>query len=102
MIYNSSVWEKAFSKIDAVYLKLAEIPEWFNGADADYAVLSDIAFNSDYYNEEEGFMRPGGSCVAVFQELKVSEIVFTLSDKLVKDSEYGNLINISDIVVLGV
>ena len=47
-------------------------------------------------------MRPGGSCVAVFQELKVSEIIITLSDKLVKDSEYGNLINISDIVVLGV
>ena len=102
MVYNSSVWEKAFSKIDAVYFKLAEIPDWFNGANADYAVVSDIVFNSDYYNEEEGFMRPGGSCVAVFQDLKVSEIVITVSEKLVNDSEYGNLINISDIVVLGV
>lgn len=102
MVYNSRSWSRAFSKVDAIYLKVAETPAWFNGQTADYAILRDIAFDASNYNALEGFMRPGGSSIAVFEELKVSEIVITVSEKLASTSEYGQTINISDIVVLGV
>lgn len=102
MVYNSRSWGKAFSKIDAIYFKLAETPSWFGDKTAEYAVMRDIPFDANNYNEEEGFMRPGGSSIAVFNEMKVSEIVITVSEKLASGSEYGQQINIADIVVLGV
>ena len=102
MVYNSRSYSKAFAKLDAVYLRLAETPDWFGGKTADYAVLRDVPFPASCYNEPEGIMRPGGSSTAVFEELKVTEIVISVSEKLAAGAEYGGTINISDIVVLGV
>lgn len=101
MVYNSLNYDCAFSKIDAIFIKVSETPAWFNGEKADYAVLKNVPFDSAYYNAADGVMRAGGSSTAVFNEITTTEITITISEKLSDDPEGGNRINVSDIVVLG-
>ena len=66
----------------------------------DTAIIKNLAFNSDYYSADDMFMRPGGSCLAEFEPIKVTEIKLTISRKLDDTGEGGDEIRVSDIVVL--
>ena len=96
MIYNSMNLENAFSKIDGILFTLAEKPEWYTSASYNGKVyIEDLPFNEEYYNEE--YMRPGGSALASFHEIKVSKIEIAVSETLTGGDEIG----ISEIYVLG-
>ncbi|MFR1564826.1 MAG: family 43 glycosylhydrolase [Christensenellales bacterium] len=95
MIYNSFEYIYAFSMIDKIEFTLAEK---IDGKDT--AIIKNLAFNSDYYSADDMFMRPGGSCLAEFEPIKVTEIKLTISRKLDDTGEGGDEIRVSDIVVL--
>lgn len=98
MVYNSYNYEYAFSKVDAVTFKLAEKPAWFNLKNyTDSCYIENIPFNADYFDAENKFMRQGGAAIASFDDIKVTEITVTISEKIDGEGE----IRVSDIVVLG-
>ena len=100
MVYNTFMYEYAFSKIDSVLFKVEERPSWL-GEDVDfngYAFLKDIGFNTNYIKQDTKQISYGAASVASFKEIKVSEITITVSQKI--DSS-NDTIKISDIVVLG-
>ena len=96
MIYNSMNKEYAFSQIDGIVFTLAEKPEWYTSSAYNGKMyIQDLPFNEEYYNEE--YMRPGGSTLASFNEIKVSKIEISVSSTLTG----GEQIGISEIYVLG-
>ena len=98
MVYNSFGYEYAFSKIDSIAFKLAEKPAWFNlGKYTDSCYIENIPFNADYYDGVNKFMRQGGAAIASFDDIKVTEISITISEKIEGEGE----IRVSDVVVLG-
>lgn len=98
MVYNSYNYEYAFSKVDAITFKLAEKPAWFNLKNyTDSCYIENIPFNTDYFDAENKFMRQGGAAIASFDDIKVTEITVTISEKIEGEGE----IRVSDIVVLG-
>lgn len=101
MVYNSFDFAYAFSQIDYIEFELAEQPAGWHGDPLDSVYIKNLAFNANYWNAEESFMRPGGSCHASFDEIKVKSITFTVSQKLDQYKEEGDALKISDIVVLG-
>lgn len=100
MVYNTFMYEYAFSKIDSILFKVEERPSWladdvdFNG----YAFIKDVGFNTDYIKEDTKQISFGAASVASFKEIKVSEITITVSQKIDTSNQ---TIKISDIVVLG-
>ncbi len=99
MVYNSMYYDTAFSKIDAILFKLAEKPAWYElDAYDGYLYIKDLPFSERYYNATDGFMRQGGSAVASFNDITVSEIKISVSSKL---NDNGTTIGLSEIVVLG-
>lgn len=101
MVYNSFDFRFAFSQVDNIEFELAEQPASWHGDPLDSVYIKDLAFNANYWNSEESFMRPGGSCHAAFNEIKVNSITITISQKLDQYKEEGDGIKVSDIVVLG-
>ncbi len=101
MIYNSFDFEYAFAKIDRIDLTLAEQPASWTGETLESVYIADLAFHPNYYNEEESFMRPGGSAHASFDEIKVTKITVRISEKLDPLKAAGNALKVSEIVVLG-
>lgn len=98
MVYNSFNYDYAFSKIDAITFRLAEKPAWFNlGNYTDSCYIENIPFNADYYDGVNKFMRQGGAVIASFDDIKVTEISITISEKIEGEGE----IRVSDVVVLG-
>ena len=98
MVYNSFNYDYAFSKIDAITFRLAEKPAWFNlGNYTDSCYIENIPFNADYYDGVNKFMRQGGAAIASFDDIKVTEISITISEKIEGEGE----IRVSDVVVLG-
>ena len=99
MVYNSFDYQYAFSAIDAIVFDLAEKPDWYTLDEYNGKVyIENLGFNSDYYDAEGKYMRPGGSSLASFSPMKVKEISLSVSKKL---SGGDGEIRISDIVVLG-
>lgn len=98
MVYNSFNYDYAFSKIDAITFRIAEKPAWFNlGNYTDSCYIENIPFNADYYDRVNKFMRQGGAAIASFDDIKVTEISITISEKIEGEGE----IRVSDVVVLG-
>jgi hypothetical protein len=98
MVYNSYDYDYAFSSVDQIVFSLGETPSWYKDGDLSNVHISNLPFNTDYVNLEQKFMRVGGSALASFNSIKVTEIKITVSQKFKNDSE---AIKISDIVVLG-
>lgn len=99
LVYNSMNFDTAFASVDLITFALAETPSWFpEGVTANKAFIENLIYCKDYYNAEESFIRQGGSALASFNTIKVTEIRLSISKKL---SSEGNGINVSDIVVLG-
>ena len=98
MVYNSFNYDYAFSKVDSITFRLAEKPAWYNLSKyTDSCFIEDIPFNADYYDGVNKFIRQGGAAIASFDDIKVTEIAVTISEKIEGDGE----IRVSDIVVLG-
>ena len=91
MIYNSKDYDKAFSSVRNVE---------FDVRRGDWSATAIITrLNFDWaWNQQYGvrLMRPGGSAVALFQEIEMKEIRF-----MVVRSSGMSAINIPEIVVLG-
>ncbi len=101
MVYNSFDFLYAFAQVDKIEFTLAGQPAGWKGDLLKTVYIQDLAFHPDYWNSEEYFMRPGGSCHASFDEITVTAISFTVSKKLDGNKDAGENIKISDIVVLG-
>jgi len=98
MVYNSFNYEYAFSKVDSITFRLAEKPAWYNlDKYTDNCFIEDIPFNAEYFDAENEFIRQGGAAIASFDDIKVTEIAVTISEKIAGEGE----IRVSDIVVLG-
>lgn len=93
MVYNSYEYDLAFASIEKIQIK--------NAGGKKYTV-KDLAFPIDYVNSDASIMRPGGAAVVTFDEMAVTEIEITISDKIsdTKDSDFQG-IAVSDIAVLG-
>ena len=108
MIYNSFNEVTAFSNIKLLAFELAEQPVWASKA-YKYAVISDLAFPTKYYDEVEGDGNKYINCapaVAEFNEIKVKSISFTIAkeDRIKAYDKLGNLntqLNLTEIAVLG-
>ena len=98
MIYNSYDYDYAFSSVDQIVFTLGETPSWYKDGDLSNAHITNLPFNTDYVNLDQKFMRAGGSALASFNTMKVTEIKITVSQKFKGDVD---AIKISDIVVLG-
>lgn len=72
-----------------------------DGGTLDAVYIENLAFNPDYYNGEESFMRPGGSAHASFDEIKVTKITVRISQKLDPLKAAVDALKVSEIVVLG-
>lgn len=104
MIYNSYDYELAFDKIDNITFSLTEAPagmiSGFNGK----AEINGLRYNPAYVNTEGKYMRSGGSFLAEFAPMKVTEINIKISSKFTWKNEDGtenNKIAVGDVVVLG-
>ena len=98
MVYNSFNYDYAFAKVDSITFKLAEKPAWYNLDNyADTCYIENIPYSADYYDAEQKFIRQGGAAIASFNDIKVTEISITISEKIEGEGE----IRVSDIVVLG-
>ncbi len=105
MIYNSFSYEYAFSQIDEIVLYTPQKPEGFKGKFNGTVTVKNLKLNPAYYYEakdedEESFMRPGGSALYQFAEMPVTKITVTVSKKLAATLN-DKTIGISEITVLG-
>lgn len=101
LVYNSALYDYAFSKVDNILFTLSEQPAWFTGEYTGKMIISDLSINTDGYNDtdpENRFMRQGGGAVASFNPIKVSKIEIEISSKL--NGEDGE-IRVAEIAVLG-
>lgn len=104
MVYNSFDYYKAFAAVDYIRFACSQPPTGVKGNFSGYAYVQNVAFSDAYYNHEEQFMRPGGSALAEFAPMKVTEIKIYISEKLTATDRNGlenNEIAIGDVVVLG-
>ncbi len=101
MVYNTYDYNYAFSKVDFVEFNLAERPSWYTSSKyASVARVSDIKFNSDFIGSAYDYVQAGASCLASFNQIKVTSITVSVSEKIKTNNSYKG-IRISDIVVLG-
>lgn len=89
LVYNSYLFENAFSKIDKITLT----------GDGKTYVINDLAFNPAYYDAETKYIRPGAAAVAAFEEpLKVTKITVEIWTKIAGTGVIG----VGDIAIMGV
>lgn len=95
MVFNSHDYLKHFESVKRIELDF--IREVNGKTEAGTAYINDLKFDMDKYSnrdiEDEEFMRPGGSAIAEFYEMKVKEIRITM--------DTDSPIAISEIYVLG-
>lgn len=80
-IYNSLDYETCVHKIDQIEIE-------------GIGVMKNITMNSNYIDDDNKYVRPGGSFITEFQECQTNKITISISE----DHEFA----LSDIVVLGV
>lgn len=101
MIYNSAQIEYAFSCIDLLQFDVSEKPAWWSGEFFGKAYIADLKPNDAYVAMDEAagayFMRQGGSAVAEFDAIKVTQLSITISRKYADSDE--NIENIAGICV---
>ncbi len=110
MLYNSRDYMYAFNNVKSIVFKLDQKPsyypndKYYNG----YAYIKDLTPDSYGWDNTNMIMRKGGSAMATFSEITVSEIIITISgeDKVAVD--YGvasgtnkNLVKLSEIYLMG-
>ncbi len=104
MVYNSREYEYGFSQVKSIVFKLATKPSWY-GDDLpynNYCYIKDLKADPQGWRNQDFTMRKGGSAMADFNEITVSEIIITISadDKI--DTSLGrNIVKLSEIYIMG-
>lgn len=108
MIYNSAQIEYAFSYIDLLQFEVSEKPDWWSGEFFGKAYIAGLKPNDAYVSMDENtgayFMRQGGSAVAEFEPIKVTQLSITISRKYADSDENIDDVKglrISEIYVMG-
>lgn len=108
MVYNSRAYEYAFRQVRSIVFKLSDKPSWYpsNVAYNGYCHIRDLKVDPYSFNTDNQAMRKGGSAMATFNEIVVSEIIITISakDKVALDMLTGankNIVKVSEIFILG-
>jgi hypothetical protein len=104
MIYNSRNYDYGFKSVKSIVFKLSEKPSWYpeDKPYNDYCYINDLKADSYGWNSSNFTMRKGGSAMATFLPIPVSEIIITISadDKI--DTTMGrNVVKLSEIYVMG-
>jgi len=104
MIYNSRTYDYGFTQVKSVVFKLSDKPSWYpTGYDYNgYCYIKDLKADPQGWNDSNFTMRKGGSAMATFLPIPVSEIIITVSadDKI--DPVLGrNIVKLSEIYVMG-
>lgn len=109
MIYNSRDILMSMRKVRSVVFKLAEKPAWYpqdkeyNG----YCYIYDLPIDPYSYDYNNQRVRKGGSAMATFAEMKVTEVIVTLNyedkdpDMLVGDEDVYKMVKFSELLILG-
>lgn len=108
MVYNSRDYVYAFNNVESIVFKLAGKPAWypenkeFNG----YAYIKDLKPDSQGWDDGNFVMRKGGSAMATFNEITVSEIIITIDAKdkvgeLILTSANRYVVKLSEIYIMG-
>jgi hypothetical protein len=108
MIYNSRDYLYAFNSVESIVFKLAQKPTWYpegkeyNG----YAYINDLKPDASGWDDDNFAMRKGGSAMATFNEITVTEIIITIDarDKvgginLTSANRY--VVKLSEIYIMG-
>lgn len=97
MIYNSRYFENTFFKINLIEFDFTDEEKDYSGT----AYITDLAFDWDTYCPVGTYaMRPGGSAIAVFNPILVSEIRISVDPKTSRVFEEGQTAGESDRLVL--
>ncbi len=104
MVYNSREYEYGFTQVKSIVFKLAQKPTWYpEGAPYnDYCYIKDLKADPYGWDNTNFRMRKGGSAMANFNEIVVSEVIITVSadDKI--DVTLGKgLVRLSEIYIMG-
>ncbi|MBO5224405.1 MAG: hypothetical protein J6C23_07835 [Clostridia bacterium] len=108
MIYNSRDYVYAFNNVESIAFKLDSKPAWYpedkeyNG----YCHIKDLEPDSMGWDSRSMIMRKGGSAMATFNEITVSEIIITIDaeDKvgtLILSNSNRYVVKLSDIYIMG-
>ncbi len=104
MIYNSRDYTYAFTQVKSVVFKLSNKPSWYpsNSEYNGYCYINDLKADSQGWNSSNFTMRKGGSAMATFNEITVSEIIITVSAEDKIDTSLGkNIVKLSEIYIMG-
>ena len=108
MIYNSRDYMYAFNNVKSIVFKLDQKPEWYpDGKEYNgYAHIQDLKPDSQGWDENSLTMRKGGSAMATFNEITVTEIIITIDarDKvggINLNSSNRNVVKLSEIYIMG-
>lgn len=79
-VYNSGGIYNAFKGIDLIQFKLAEKPAWYNlDRYNEYVYIENVMCDPNDYLEEYNIMRKGGSAVAEFAPITVTEMYICIN-----------------------
>ena len=108
MVYNSRNYAYAFNNVESIVFKLSEKPSWYpegkeyNG----YAHIKDLKPDSQGWDDSNFVMRKGGSAMATFNEITVTEVIITIdaADKvgeIILTSANRYTVKLSEIYIMG-
>ncbi len=108
MIYNSRDYLYAFNNVESVVFKLASKPTWYpDGKEYNgYCHIKDLKPDPLGWDTNSMVMRKGGTAMATFNEITVSEIIITIHahDKvgtLILSSSNRYVVKLSEIYIMG-
>jgi hypothetical protein len=104
MVYNSRQYAYGFSQVKSIVFKLASKPTWYpeGAAYNNYCYIKDLKADPYGWDSTNFRMRKGGSAMANFNEIVVSEVIITIDadDKI--DVTLGKgLVRLSEIYIMG-
>jgi hypothetical protein len=104
MVYNSRNYDYGFKSVKSIVFKLSEKPSWYPEGQPynDYCYINDLKADPYGWNSSNFTMRKGGSAMATFLPIPVSEIIITISadDKI--DTSLGRgIVKFSEIYIMG-
>ena len=110
MLYNSRDYLYAFNSVKSIVFALAEKPSYYpeNKEYNGYAYIKDLTPDHYGWDNSNMIMRKGGSAMATFDEIMVSEIIVTISGEDKVAIDYGvasgvnkYLVKLSEIFIMG-
>ena len=108
MVYNSRDYVYAFNNVKSVAFALASKPTWYpeNKEYNGYCHIKNLKPDSQGWDDSNMVMRKGGSAMATFNEITVSEIIITIDAKdkvggLILTSSNRYVVKLSDIYIMG-